>query len=56
MNIDFGSHPGVMLLAVLYAASLVCSPHSDSWVAIEMRSRPAVSWAVMRLFSLLMMR
>ena len=40
----------------LMASSAVCSPHSDSWVAIETRSLAAASWAAIRLFSDLMSR
>lgn len=40
----------------LMASSLVCSPHSESCVAMVWRSRPAASWAWIRLFSDLMTR
>jgi len=43
-------------LMSLMASSPVCSPHSDSWVAIDTRCRPASSCAEMRLFSDLIRR
>lgn len=45
-----------MSLISLIASSLVCSPHSDSCVAILTRSLAADSWAEIRLFSDLISR